>query len=247
MSYHPQDCISHNHELNDDNDNDNESRNIRTMSIGDDSTTEASTSSEGTFADETVVEKINNNNGDDNDTESRRSRSNSNGSGKISHESHTGSPTSTPTTVTLSPSSSSSLPSKFQYRTITTTSLMVLKHLFEPMNSLSEGSSSSSGEAAKLNPSLLPACILISNPTPDTLGRFLNASAVVANGNISDGSINEIGWDILPPSPTTNSGKSTIFFVSNTSQYVKGIVDYMADYSNTSVVGESDFTLKQHV
>ena len=76
---------------------------------------------------------------------------------------------------------------------------------------------------------------------------FRSASAVVANGNISDGSINEVGWDILPPSPTTNNDKSTIFFVSNTSQYVKGILDYMADYSNTSVVGESDLTLKQHI
>jgi hypothetical protein len=248
MSQHPQDFTSHNHDMNDnDNDNDNESRNIRTMSIGDDSATEASTSSEGTFADETVVEKQNNNNGDDNDTESRRSRSNSNGSSNISHESHTGSPTSTHTTVMLSPSSSSSLPSKFQYRTITTTSFIVLKHLFEPMNSTSEGSSPSSGGAEKFNPSLLPACILISNPTPDTLGRFLNASAVVANGNISNGSINEVGWDILPPTPTTNNGQSTVFFVSNTSQCVRGIVDYMADYSNTSVVGESDLTLKQHI
>jgi hypothetical protein len=239
---HPQDCLSHNHNMNDDNDNDNASRNSRTMSIGDDSATEASTSSEGTFADETIVEKEINH---EDDAETRR-RSNSNSSSNISHESHTGSPTSTPTTATLSPSPSSSLPSKYQYRTITTTSFMVLKHLFEPMNSLSEKSSSSSGRT-KFNPSLLPACILISNPTPDTLGRFLNASAAVASGNISDDSINEVGWDILPPLSTTNNDKSTVFFVSNTSQYVKGIVDYMADYSNTSVVGESDFTLKQHV
>ncbi|OEU23266.1 hypothetical protein FRACYDRAFT_233438 [Fragilariopsis cylindrus CCMP1102] len=246
MAHHPQDSISHSHDMNDnDNDNANESRNIRRMSIGDDSETEASTSSEGTFADETIVEKENKNN-DDNDTESRSSRSNSNGSSNISHESHTGSTTSPHATMTLSPPPVNRK-SKFQYRTITTTSFMVLKHLFEPMNSLSKGDSSSSGGAAKFNLSLLPACILVSNPTPDTLGRFLNASAAVANGNISDGSINEVGWDILPPSPTTTNGQSTVFFVSNTSQYVQGIVDYMADYSNTSVVGESDFTLKQHV
>jgi hypothetical protein len=244
-----EEAMSHHHNFlshQDMNHGDDALSNSRTMSIGDDSATEASTSSEGTFADETVVGKENDNN-DDKDTESRSNSNNNNSSSNISHESHLDSPTSIPDTATLSPSLSSSLPSKYQTRTITTTSFMVLKHLFEPMNSLSERSSSSSGEA-KFNPSLLPACILISNPTPDTLGRFLNASATVASGNISaDDSINEVGWDILPPSPMTNNDKSTVFFVSNTSQYVKGIVDYMADYSNTSVVGESDFTLKQHI
>lgn len=135
---------------------------------------------------------------------------------------------------------------KYETRTITGTSFVPLKHLFHPLNRPAKKSS-------KNNPSLLPASLSISNPTPDTLGRFLNACASTCK--ISGETITRIGYDILPPpsSTTTSSGTSTstvskngiLFFVSDTSQRVKEILNRMADYSGVSEVGEADFRLEQ--
>mmetsp|Transcript_65572 Transcript_65572/g.73407 ORF Transcript_65572/g.73407 Transcript_65572/m.73407 type:complete len:207 (+) Transcript_65572:137-757(+) len=197
-------------------------------------------------------EEDNNNN---NHYDTKYSGSSSSSNGIIRHETHPGSPPpSTPLTPSTPPSLTSSLPSRrFQSRTITATSFIVLKHLFQPMNVSTNHSSSSSDDdrAAKFDSSLLPACIMISNPTPDTLGRFINASATVSRSSSEDAT-NTMGWDILPSSLSTSTNnnsnnKSTVLFVSDTSQHVKQIVDYMADYSKTSVVGESDFVLKQRV
>ena len=150
-----------------------------------------------------------------------------------SHDTPTYSSPYSPSTL----STASSLSSKYESRTITGTSFMVLKHLFDPMNHF-ERSSSAENSA----PSILPACLLISNPSPDTLGRFLNASAAVSGS--SEMTTSEIGWDIAS-SPSINGKNNTIFFLSSTCQHVKEILDYMADYSKTSVVGKADFRLKQ--
>ena len=135
----------------------------------------------------------------------------------------------------------------YENRTMTGTSFVALKHMFDPINR------SSSEEPSINDPSLLPACLSISNPTPDTLGRFLNACAT-APSKEADGEAPaapplppppKIGFDIIPSSSPSN-GKGTMkFFVSNTSKRIREILDSMADYSGTSAVGEAEFRLEQ--
>jgi hypothetical protein len=137
------------------------------------------------------------------------------------------------------PSKPADPPIKHEIRTITGTSFVALKHMFHPVNRSDNCSS-----AQNRDPSLLPACLSIANPTPDTLGRFLNACAVTPN-KISYETTAKIGYDILPSSSSTNGKSGMMFFVSNTSQRVKEILDCMADYSGTSVVGDADFRLEQ--
>merc|ERR1712238_610043 len=144
----------------------------------DDSVTETSESSKTT--DEGSIEEEEDNNNHHHHYDTKYSGISSSNNGIISHETHTGSPPpSTPLTPSTPPSLTSSLPSRrFQSRTITASSFIVLKHLFQPMNvSTNNSLSSDNDNRAKFDPSLLPACIMISNPTPDTLGRFINASA----------------------------------------------------------------------
>jgi len=123
---------------------------------------------------------------------------------------------------------------KYETRTITGTSFVALKHLFHPLNRRGKRSS-------KDNLSLLPASLSITNPTPDTLGRFLNACASTCK--ISGETITKIGYDVLP---SPSGGKNgLIFYVSDTSQRVKEILNCLADYSGVSEVGEADFRLEQ--
>merc|ERR1712238_630785 len=166
--------------------------------MNDDSVTETSESSKTTDGGSIEEEEDNNSNHCD----TKCSGSSSSNDGIISHETHTGTPPpSTPLTPSTPPSLTSNLPSRrFQSRTITASSFIVLKHLFQPMNvSTNNSLSSDNDNRATFDPSLLPACIMISNPTPDTLGRFINASAMVRRSTSEDAT-HTMGWDILPSS-----------------------------------------------
>uniref|UniRef100_A0A7S4ANF9 Uncharacterized protein n=1 Tax=Pseudo-nitzschia australis TaxID=44445 RepID=A0A7S4ANF9_9STRA len=138
---------------------------------------------------------------------------------------------------------------QYETRTIAGTSLAVLQHLFDPMNNRFEKTSPNNEYSP--DSSLLPACLSIANPTPDTLGRFLNGCACTAKLDGSSkvaAAARKIGYHIAsPPFASTNSKKnsSIIFFVSGTSRYIKDILKYVADYSNPSIVGEADFKLEQ--
>jgi len=123
---------------------------------------------------------------------------------------------------------------KYETRTITGTSFVALKHLFRPVNP--------SDKSSQDDPALLPACLSIANPTPDTLGRFLNACANTS-GKISY--TTRIGYDILPPVSSSNGKHGIMFFVTNTSKRIKEILGDMADYSGPSDVGDADFRLEQ--
>eukprot|EP00536_Pseudo-nitzschia_multiseries_P010571 jgi/Psemu1/67489/estExt_Genemark1.C_3270030 len=162
----------------------------------------------------------------------------------------------------------------FETRTITGTSLVVLKHLFDPINNipnhrhrfepnLQRHSQIKYSNPSDMSPSLLPACLSISNPTPDTLGRFLNAcTRILGSGSISHSEgaggtaaaasiiIPKIGYRFVPPlASSTTKGKldavGTVFFVSGTSRSIKEVLAHMADYSQTSIVGDADFELEQ--
>ena len=130
---------------------------------------------------------------------------------------------------------------KYETRTITGTSFVAVKHLFHPVNRLRQKKASSSNRDF----SQLPACLSISNPTPDTLGRFLNACASIPGKNSGGDTATKIGYDILPPSSFTNSKNGIMFFVTDTTHRVKEILNYMADYGGASEVGEADFRLEQ--
>ena len=137
------------------------------------------------------------------------------------------------------PSKAAGIPVKHEIRTITGTSFVALKHMFHPVNR-----SDKCYSAKNRDPSLLPACLSIANPTPDTLGRFLNACAVTPS-KISYETTATIGYDILPSSSSANGKSGMQFFVSSTSGRVKEILNCMADYSGTSAVGDADFRLEQ--
>eukprot|EP00537_Pseudo-nitzschia_pungens_P014453 CAMPEP_0172397588 /NCGR_PEP_ID=MMETSP1061-20121228/31524_1 /TAXON_ID=37318 /ORGANISM="Pseudo-nitzschia pungens, Strain cf. pungens" /LENGTH=765 /DNA_ID=CAMNT_0013129817 /DNA_START=80 /DNA_END=2377 /DNA_ORIENTATION=+ len=172
----------------------------------------------------------------------------------------------------------------YETRTISGTSVVVLRHLFDPINSIlhRHRSESKGGHSNNINtefrgpsdpdPSRLPACLSISNPTPDTLGRFLNAcTSILGGGGNNSGGRSEgagagavaataavtptIGYHFVPSSSFSFSSSNTVrgkrdaagtvFFVSGTSRRMKEVLAHMADYSQTSVVGDADFQLEQ--
>jgi hypothetical protein len=111
----------------------------------------------------------------------------------------------------------------YQYRTITGTSCMVLKSLFDPLN---------------VGQEQMRSCISVTNPTPDTLGRFLNAAA--SQSGVC-GSI-KVGWDIV-------SINQTVFYVTADSLSIKEVLLYLSNYENSAVVDKNmrDFLLQQFV
>ena len=129
---------------------------------------------------------------------------------------------------------------KTETRTITGTSFVALKHMFHPVNRSRKKKSSNINR----DPSLLPASLSITNPTPDTLGRFLNACASIPGKNSLE-TKTKIGYDILPPSSPSNCKNDILFFVSDTTLRVKEILNCMSDYSGLSDVGEANFRLEQ--
>ncbi|KAG7365709.1 hypothetical protein IV203_028379 [Nitzschia inconspicua] len=130
-------------------------------------------------------------------------------------------PVTAPIMPALPPSSD-----RFQFRTLTGTSCMVLRQLFDPLNVEDEN---------------LPACILVSNPSPDTLGRFLNAASSAKRKHHFN--VATVGWDILVRGSGCNNIKNssscnseTIFFVSSTTMEIKDILEYLSDYNSSAIV-----------
>ena len=110
--------------------------------------------------------------------------------------------------------------SEYHCRTITCNSFLVLKHVFESINR---------------DNSELHACLLVNTPTPDTLGRLINAGrhsdAVVDNTTSSNSSVdqyNELGMDIT----------ENCFYAAKSSAEIKTMLGYLADYSTSAIVKE---------
>lgn len=100
-------------------------------------------------------------------------------------------------------------------RTISCNSFLVLKHLFDSINN-DEG-----GEDEDL-----PASLIVKSPTPDTLGRLINACRACPDKR------SELGVDI----------KNNTYFATKSSKEVKAMLNYLADYSSSAVVA-GDFKL----
>jgi hypothetical protein len=96
-------------------------------------------------------------------------------------------------------------------RTISCNSFLVLKHLFDAINEEDED---------------FPASLIVKAPTPDTLGRLINACRACPDER------NELGIDI----------KRNTYFATKSSKEVKAMLNYLADYSSSAVV-KGDFKL----
>lgn len=98
-----------------------------------------------------------------------------------------------------------------QCRTLTATSFLVLKQLMDYMN---------------IDEPDLAACVVVQAPTPDTLGRLVNATRQTSNPRLD--------FDL----------EQNVFFACKTSKEAKVMLEYMADYSKTAVI-QGDFQLFQ--
>ena len=107
----------------------------------------------------------------------------------------------------ISTSLTSVPPTDFHCRTITCNSFLVLKHVFESINK-------ENGD--------LPACLLVNAPTPDTLGRLINA------GRLFGGDQNEVGMDVA----------ENLFYAAKSSTDIKRMLGHLSDYSTSAVVKE---------
>jgi hypothetical protein len=103
-------------------------------------------------------------------------------------------------------------PAKYHCRTLTCTSFLVLKHLFDSVNSDEKGGSR--------------ACLIVTAPTPDTLGRLVNATRTSQD--------HELGFDL----------ERDALFASKTGSEIKQMLEYLADYSSSAVV-LGDFKLTE--
>eukprot|EP00934_Nitzschia_sp_Nitz4_P001866 Nitzschia sp. Nitz4//scaffold5_size260463//99010//100485//NITZ4_000973-RA/size260463-processed-gene-0.124-mRNA-1//-1//CDS//3329555313//1866//frame0 len=103
-------------------------------------------------------------------------------------------------------------PTQYSYKTLRSTSFLVLKHLFESINTLQPH---------------LKACIIVTTPEPDMVGRMVNAA--------SRCTIPRLELDVR-----TNS-----LFACKSSEDIKTMLTFMADYSSSAVIG-GDFLLCAH-
>jgi len=153
-------------------------------------------------------------------------------------------------------------PERYQVRTLTGSSFMILRHLFEPVNNVECGELTAANKTkshSSFARSHLPASLILYDPSPDTLGRFLNAVATANAMNSSGSIVTDIGWDFCAspstPSPSTpSSTKSTsmklsfLFFFGGTSEQVHQVLEYLSDYSRSAIVeGLGDFNFIQRV
>jgi hypothetical protein len=103
-------------------------------------------------------------------------------------------------------------PAKYQCRTLNCTSFLVLKHLFDSVDSDEKGG--------------CRACLIVTAPTPDTLGRLVNATRTSQD--------HELGFDL----------ERNVFFASKAVSEMKQMLEYLADYSSSAVV-LGDFKLTE--
>jgi hypothetical protein len=90
-------------------------------------------------------------------------------------------------------------------RTVSCNSFLVLKHLFDSINEGDED---------------FPASLIVKSPTPDTLGRLINACRACPDKR------SELGVDI----------QKNTYFATKSSKEVKVMLNYLADYSSSAVV-----------
>lgn len=109
----------------------------------------------------------------------------------------------------------------FEHRTLSGQSFLVLKHMFDVLNPYCDGDNQSDANDDGLDgiddDEGLPACLMVANPTPDTLGRFINAA-------ISEKC--SIGFDL----------QDNCFFISSTTYIIATVLTNLADYNATAVV-----------
>lgn len=104
-------------------------------------------------------------------------------------------------------------PGEYTFSTLTASSFLVLENLFEVMN---------------VNEPNLAACLIVQSPTPDTLGRFVNATCQCG--------VPHLDFDV----------QRNIYFATKTSAEIKSMLSYMADYSSSAVI-KGDFQLYQKI
>jgi hypothetical protein len=133
---------------------------------------------------------------------------------------------------------------RYQFRTITGTSCMVLRHLFDPLNTNHDHNNDHSNNLLVIDSTRLPACLLVINPSPDTLGRFLNAAAYAAsfqqnNNNNHDrttATTATVGWDLVVTSSSCKQPKTVIFYISSTTCEIKYALEYLSDYNSSAII-----------
>jgi hypothetical protein len=106
------------------------------------------------------------------------------------------------------------LPSKqkeYQCRSMTGTSFLVLKHLFDSVNT-------DDGD--------LSASLVVKAPTPDTLGRLINATRQCQE--------HDLGFNL----------EQNVYFAATTSREMKHVLAYLADYSSSAIVA-GDFKMSE--
>lgn len=121
-------------------------------------------------------------------------------------------------TVHVATMHSSDAGEEYICRTLSGKSFLALSHLMESINDKEPN---------------LEACLVVRSPTPDTLGRLINASRKT--------SISRLDFELN--NGVTTSGGATYFACKTTSE-IKKMLAYMADYSS-SAVAEGDFQLRQ--
>lgn len=101
----------------------------------------------------------------------------------------------------------------YHCRTLSGRSFLALKQLFDSINASEPH---------------LAACLLVRAPTPDTLGRLINATR--------ETSIFRLDFDL----------SESVYFACKTSSEIKKMLAYLSDYSNSAVI-KGDFQLCQRV
>jgi hypothetical protein len=104
----------------------------------------------------------------------------------------------------------------YEYRTLSGTSFVVLKHLFDSVSVDADEHHRDGDECDDKEE--LPVCLMVANPTPDTLGRFVNAACLSEDC--------DIGFDL----------RDNCFFVSSSASKIKRMLEHLADYSHSAVV-----------
>jgi hypothetical protein len=147
-------------------------------------------------------------------------------------------------------------PHRYQTRTLTSTSFMILRHLFEPVNTSTivegDGGQLSANRHHRHLRSHLPASLILYDLSPDTIGRFLNSVATVNAMNTPGPTITDIGWDFYVPKHLQQLSSppkaSFLFYFGGTSDQVHQVLDLLSDYSRSAIVeGLGDFKFNQCV
>ena len=109
---------------------------------------------------------------------------------------------------------------EYAYRTLSGHSFLALQHILESIHGNTELDSA--------------ACLVVRAPTPDTLGRMINAAIHT--------SIPRLDFELRNESST--QGTVATFYACKSTREIQNMLEYLADYSSSAVV-KGDFHLCQ--